>query len=429
MAAYPADTIVAQATPAGRGGVGIIRISGLQAKNIATKIAGELPQPRFCTNRSFKDQQGNVIDTGLVIYFKAPHSFTGEDVVELQGHGGPIVLDMLLQEVIHLGARLAKPGEFSERAFLNDKIDLAQAEAIVDLINSESKQAALSAVRSLKGEFSTKINQLLEKLIEIRMYVESAIDFPEEEVDFMSDGKITESIESLLKHLTKILETATQGAILRDGITVVLAGKPNAGKSSLLNRLSGKDTAIVTDIPGTTRDILKEKIIIDGIPLHVIDTAGLRDSNDIVEQEGVKRAWQQISEADRILIVVDSSENHNTAPEALWSGFDSKFISKKKITIIYNKIDKTNLPVKCYIEGQHTVIQLSAKKNQGIDLLCEHLKQSVGADTQQESIFIARRRHLDALLKVKNIINSGLQQFYETYAGELLAEDLLQMIY
>ena len=331
MAAYPADTIVAQATPAGRGGVGIIRISGLQAKNIATKIAGELPQPRFCTNRSFKDQQGNVIDTGLVIYFKAPHSFTGEDVVELQGHGGPIVLDMLLQEVIHLGARLAKPGEFSERAFLNDKIDLAQAEAIVDLINSESKQAALSAVRSLKGEFSTKINQLLEKLIEIRMYVESAIDFPEEEVDFMSDGKITESIESLLKHLTKILETATQGAILRDGITVVLAGKPNAGKSSLLNRLSGKDTAIVTDIPGTTRDILKEKIIIDGIPLHVIDTAGLRDSNDIVEQEGVKRAWQQISEADRILIVVDSSENHNTAPEALWSGFDSKFISKKKI--------------------------------------------------------------------------------------------------
>lgn len=418
------DTIVAQATPPGRGGIGIIRISGSNACKIATAITGTLPEPRQCANRKFRDTAEKIIDLGLVVFFPGPNSFTGEDVIELHGHGGPVIIDMLLQTIISHGARLAKPGEFSERAFLNDKIDLTQAEAIADLIDSHSQQAAQCAVRSLQGEFSTQIHDLVEKLIAARMYVEAAIDFPEEEIDFLSDSHIGDDIAAILEQLEKISQIAEQGSLLRDGITIVLAGKPNAGKSSILNQLSGQESAIVTDIPGTTRDVLRERILLDGIPVHVVDTAGLRDSDDIVEQEGVKRAWAQIKTADRILIIVDSDETDETDPEKLWPDFNKDFMSEKNITIIRNKIDKTKLQPSCFMEGEHTIIQLSAKSGQGFDLLREHLKQSVGADTQQEGLFIARRRHLDALNHANRILLSGLIQFKASNAGELLAEDL-----
>jgi tRNA modification GTPase len=309
-------TIAAQATAPGRGGVGIIRVSGPEAKKVAKVILGKVPDIRkaeylpFYNNYLVNKRQ--VLDQGIALYFKGPNSFTGEDIIEFQGHGGPVILDMLLKAILAIpNIKMAKPGEFSEQAFLNDKLDLTQAEAIADLINSSSEQAARSALHSLQGDFSKLVNQMVESIIHLRMYVEAAIDFPEEEIDFLADKKVVTDLKAIISRVEAVRKQAQQGSIIREGMRVVIAGKPNAGKSSLLNALSGKQSAIVTDIAGTTRDVLAEQIHIDGMPLHIIDTAGLRESDDIVEQIGIKRAWQEINQADRVLLMVDASEKHS----------------------------------------------------------------------------------------------------------------------
>ena len=329
------DTIAAVATPPGRGGIGVVRVSGPLSAAIAEAVCGALPAPRQAVLRRFCSSDGAVLDEGIVLYFPAPHSFTGEDVLELQGHGGPVVMDLLLARVCELGARPARPGEFSERAFLNDKLDLAQAEAIADLIASDTTAAARAALRSLQGEFSRRVHALVEGLIELRMYVEAAIDFPEEEIDFLADGVIAERLQELRERLRALQAAAGQGRLLRDGMTVVIAGRPNAGKSSLLNHLAGREAAIVTAIPGTTRDVLREHISIDGMPLHVIDTAGLRDSDDPVELEGIRRAWAEIEAADRILMVVDDRLGLNREERRL----RERLPPATPVTVLYNKID------------------------------------------------------------------------------------------
>ena len=312
------DTIAAQATAPGRGGVGIIRVSGSLAKTVAEHIIGRCPKTRYADYVPFKSLSGEQLDQGIAIYFQGPNSFTGEDVLELQGHGGPVVLDMLLKEISQIdGVRLAKPGEFSERAFMNDKLDLTQAEAIADLINATSEQAAKSALQSLQGEFSKHIETLVEKVIHLRMYVEAAIDFPDEEIDFLSDGKVAADLDAIIDQLDNVTQQAKQGSIMREGMRVVIAGRPNAGKSSLLNALAGRDAAIVTEIAGTTRDVLREHIHIDGMPLHIIDTAGLRESPDKVEQIGIERAWEEINQADRVLFMLDGTDTAATDPDDL----------------------------------------------------------------------------------------------------------------
>src|SRR3954469_20290434 len=301
------DTIVAAATPPGRGGIGIVRVSGPKTPEIAATLVGELPAARHATLASFLDAAGNPLDIGIALFFPGPHSYTGEHVLELQGHGGPVIMESLVTRCLELGARRARPGEFTERAFHNDKIDLAQAEAVADLIDAGSKEAARAAMRSLQGEFSNMVQGLTDALIDLRTYVEAAIDFPEDEVDFLADRELAERLASVRGHFDAVSAAAGQGRLLRDGLTVVLAGRPNSGKSSLLNRLAGYDAAIVTPVPGTTRDVLRERIDIDGLPLHVLDTAGLRDSADVVEQEGMRRASAEMSRADRVLFVIDSS--------------------------------------------------------------------------------------------------------------------------
>ena len=336
------DTIVAQATPPGRGGVGIIRISGNQVKEVAQAVLGKLPKPRYAEYLPFLDENGQVIDQGIALFFPNPHSFTGEDVLELQGHGGPIILDLLIKRILSIPAtRIARPGEFSERAFLNDKVDLAQAEAIADLIDASSEQAAKSAMSSLQGVFSNKINELVNLLINLRIFVEAAIDFPEEEIDFLSDGKIETQLKDVIKQLNDVRSEAKQGSLLREGMKVVIAGRPNAGKSSLLNALSGRDSAIVTDIAGTTRDVLREHIHIDGMPLHIIDTAGLRDAYDEVERIGIERAWLEIEQADRVLLMVDGTTTTEINPEKLWPEFMQRLPSHIPVTVIRNKADLT----------------------------------------------------------------------------------------
>lgn len=412
------DTIAAIATPPGRGGVGIIRVSGPLVKIISEKILGKIPQPRFADYLPFLDQNDETIDSGLGLYFVGPNSFTGEDVLELQGHGGPVVMDLLLQRVISLGARIAKPGEFSERAFLNDKVDLAQAEAIADLIEAGSEQAAKSAVKSLQGEFSRWVDESVEALTNLRMYVEAAIDFPEEEIDFLSDGHVTKSLENILSEMDKIFASAQQGVLLRDGMRVVLIGQPNTGKSSLLNALAGRDSAIVTHIAGTTRDVLREEINIDGMPLHVIDTAGLRESDDVVEQEGIKRTWIEIEQADRALLLVDDKTGITNEDEKI----RQKLPKSLEVTIIRNKIDLSKAPA---AEKDHE-ISLSAKSGEGVELLRDHLKKIMGYTGLTEGVFLARRRHLDALIRAKELVLNGQAQLQESKAGELLAEDLRQ---
>jgi len=412
------DTIAAIATPPGRGGVGIIRVSGPLVTQIAEAILGKLPKPRFADYLPFLDQNNETIDSGLALYFVAPNSFTGEDVLELQGHGGPVVMDILLQRVVALGARIANPGEFSERAFLNDKVDLAQAEAIADLIEAGSEQAARSAVKSLQGEFSRWIDESVEALTHLRMYVEAAIDFPEEEIDFLSDGHVTKSLENILAEMDKIFASAQQGVLLRDGMRVVLIGQPNTGKSSLLNALAGRDSAIVTDIAGTTRDVLREEINIDGMPLHVIDTAGLRDSEDVVEQEGIKRTWIEIEQADRALLLVDDKMGITEDDEHI----RQKLPASLEVTIVRNKIDLTDTKAK----EQNNEIALSAKSGEGVELLRAHLKKIMGYTGLAEGVFLARRRHLDALIRAKELVENGQAQLQLSKAGELLAEDLRQ---
>ncbi|GAB3487121.1 tRNA uridine-5-carboxymethylaminomethyl(34) synthesis GTPase MnmE [Marinomonas epiphytica] len=418
------DTIAAQATAPGRGGVGIIRLSGPKSLAIAKQIVGFDPKPRYAHYVPFKDAQGEQLDMGLALYFPGPNSFTGEDVFELQGHGGPVIMDMLLTHCLALGARLARPGEFSERAFLNDKMDLTQAEAIADLIDSSSEQAAKCALRSLQGAFSQKVDELVEALIHLRIYVEAAIDFPEEEIDFIGDGKVAADLEGIQAKLKAVLKEANQGALLREGMNVVIAGRPNAGKSSLLNALSGKDSAIVTSIEGTTRDVLREHIHIDGMPLHIIDTAGLRDSPDEVERIGIQRAWEEIHKADRILMMVDSQSIDSKNPNEIWPEFMSQLDSTEHLTLIRNKVDLTKENTGVEMVNQVPVISLSAKTGEGMNELKDHLKSVMGFDSTTEGGFIARRRHIEALNKANHFLVAGSEQLQGYGAGELLAEDL-----
>ncbi|MEC8228425.1 MAG: tRNA uridine-5-carboxymethylaminomethyl(34) synthesis GTPase MnmE [Pseudomonadota bacterium] len=423
------DTIVAQTTPPGRGGVGIIRVSGPKALDVAKALLNVELTPRVATYTGFHDANQEVIDQGIALYFKAPNSFTGEDVVEFQGHGGPVIMDMLLEAILQIkSVRLARPGEFSEQAFLNDKLDLAQAEAIADLIDASSKQAARSAVRSLQGDFSKHIHTLSEAIIHLRMYVEAAIDFPDEEIDFLSDGKVTQDLADIIRDVNHIREQAKQGTLLREGMQVVIAGRPNAGKSSLLNALAGRESAIVTDIAGTTRDVLKEHINVNGMPLHVIDTAGLRDSPDKVEQIGIARAWEAINDADRVLFVVDSTTSSDIDPYQIWPEFMQRLPAGMPVTVIRNKADisgdNVTLQQVDTPHGPFSVIALSANTGQGVELLRDHLSQSMGLDTTTEGQFIARRRHIDAIDNTLEHLQIGEQQLHDNLAGELLAEEL-----
>lgn len=418
------ETIVAQATPIGRGGVGILRVSGPLATEVAQEVLGKKLNPRQANYLPFKDIDGTVLDQGIALFFKAPNSFTGEDVLELQGHGGQIILDLLLKRILQVkGVRLARPGEFSEQAFLNDKLDLAQAEAIADLIDATSEQAARSALKSLQGEFSHKIHQLVDSVIYLRTYVEAAIDFPDEEIDFLADGKIESHLRQIITQLEAVRSEAKQGAILREGMKVVIAGRPNAGKSSLLNALSGREAAIVTDIAGTTRDVLHEHIHIDGMPLHIIDTAGLRDATDEVERIGIRRAWNEIEQADRIVLMWDSSDM-NESLEQVRSEFLAKLPTNIPVTIVRNKADLSGEMEGLIEQNGQTIISLSAKTQVGVDLLREHLKQVMGYNASSEGGFLARRRHLEALEKAGSHLQAGLVQLTEFHAGELLAEEL-----
>ena len=420
---YVEDTIAALATPPGRGGVGIIRISGPRAAAIARQVLGHLPAARVAEYLPFRDETGEILDRGLALYFPAPHSFTGEDVLELQGHGGPVVLDMLLARVLALGARAARPGEFSERAYLNDKIDLAQAEAIADLIEASTEQAARCAMHSLEGEFSRWVEATVERLTRLRMYVEAALDFPEEEIDFLADKRVADELAALIADLRTVRAQGQQGRLLREGMRIVLAGQPNAGKSSLLNRLAGQDAAIVTEIPGTTRDVLREEISLDGLPLHVIDTAGLRDSADVIEQEGVRRSWQEIARADRVLLLIDDSRGMSEADEATLA----RLPAGPGITLVYNKIDLSGAQAGLEEDQKYVRLRVSAKTGAGMADLREHLKACAGfTGGGGEGRFLAHRRHLRALEQAQACLEKGAQQLREHAAGELLAEELLQ---
>ncbi|MEZ5570619.1 MAG: tRNA uridine-5-carboxymethylaminomethyl(34) synthesis GTPase MnmE [Halioglobus sp.] len=420
------ETIVAIATASGTGGIGIVRLSGPNALNIGSTITRQNLKPRHAHYCAFRDKDDNPLDSGICLYFPAPNSFTGEDIVELQAHGGPLILDIIQREACNLGARQAQPGEFSQRAFLNGKIDLTQAEAIADLINSATEQAALNATRSLQGVFSRKIDVLMDQVTQLRVYVEAAIDFPEEEIDFINNGEVSEKLGAIVKEVDDILREAHQGALIQEGMKVVIAGKPNAGKSSLLNALSGQETAIVTPYEGTTRDVLKTQIQIEGMPLHIVDTAGLRDSEDIIEQEGIRRAQLEIETADRILLVVDAS-THTTigfGDESEWLTQYLQPARKIPVTIVANKCDLTNQPPDVRELDDFSVVHLSAKTGSGLDVLRDHLKMSMGYRGSGEGRFSARRRHLLSLEKAKEFLLSAQQQLKGASAGELIAEDL-----
>ncbi len=413
------DTIAAIATPPGRGGIGIIRASGPASTTIAERLTGAIPSPRRAVFARFADADGEAIDEGLVLFFPGPHSFTGEDVVELHGHGGPVVLDLLLQAVLAAGARHAEAGEFSRRAYLNDKLDLAQAEAIADLIDSGSAAAARAALNSLQGEFSTRVHALVEMLTELRSYVEAAIDFPEEDLDFLSDKALEQRCNKLDHEFSDLRACARQGSLLREGMSVVIAGPPNAGKSSLLNALAGYEAAIVTDIPGTTRDVLRERIAIDGLPLHVTDTAGLRETQDKVEMEGIRRARAELERADRALVLVDATANQEREIPALLDGLRGEI----PVTVIVNKIDLIGAAPRIEA-GAVTRVFISALTGAGIDLLREHLKTCIGFEPAGSSALSARRRHLDALARGEAHFREAVRQLAEYRAGELMAEEL-----
>lgn len=413
------DTIAAIATPPGYGGVGIVRVSGTLVTSIAKAMLGKLPAPRSATLAKFLDVNVQSIDSGIALYFPAPHSFTGEDILELQGHGGPVVLDMLLQRCVQLGARLAEPGEFSRRAFLNDKLDLVEAEAIADLIAAGSTHAARAAVRSLQGEFSTRLHELTEAVTIARMHIEAAIDFPDEELDLMQDPVLQQRLSHAQTLIDNIQLHAQQGSLLREGMTVVIAGKPNAGKSSLLNRLAGYDAAIVTEVPGTTRDVLRERIHLDGLPLHIIDTAGLRETQDQVEVEGIRRARVEMHKADRLLYVTDASQSDAASLQQELQQLPDDV----PVTVIMNKIDlATGITRVMTNEPPH--IYLSAHNGTGVNELIEHLKESIGYHSSDASSFLARRRHLDALQRAKLHMNQAQQHLHHHHAGELCAEEL-----
>lgn len=419
--AADSDTIAAVATPPGRGGIGVIRISGPETAAIARAITGSLPRPRYATLADFRDEHNDTIDSGLALYFPGPASFTGEDVLELHGHGGPVVLDMILARVVALGARLARPGEFSERAFLNDKIDLSQAEAIADLIDSVSQQAAKGAVRSLQGAFSERIAQLSSLIVNLRMFVEAAIDFPEEEIDFLADSRVGESLAEIEHTLDAIVSEARQGALLREGFSLAIVGRPNAGKSSIMNALTGRDSSIVTRVPGTTRDVVREEIQVGGMPVRLIDTAGIRVSEDEVEIEGIRRAVGEAGRADQVLVVVDLAE-HREDWKAIADDVLDALPVADNATLVLNKSDLvTDVAV-----DEPGVIVVSAVSGDGIEALRNRLAELAGQVDLGEGMFSARRRHLDALDRAAGYIADGRAQLEGVGAGELLAEELRQ---
>jgi tRNA modification GTPase len=418
MVADSNDTICAIATPPGRGGIGIVRVSGPAAAKIADAVVNETPAPRCAHYGAFRDAEGVVVDEGIALFFPGPGSFTGEDVLELQAHGGPVLLDMLLRLCVSHGARIAEPGEFSRRAFLNGKLDLAQTEAVADLINSATTQAVRAAARSLTGVFSERVREVVDALVSLRTHVEAAIDFPEEEVDFLADARIGNDLDDLRGRLDKLLQGAQQGRLLRDGLTLVLAGRPNAGKSSLLNALAGYDAAIVTPVAGTTRDLVREQLSLDGMPLHIVDTAGLTESPDIVEAEGVRRAQAQMRQADRVLLVLDDTKPGNIT--ALLNELPGDI----PVTTVRNKIDLSGSEPGFEHDGWGDTVRLSAKTGAGMDALREHLRGVAGFHDTGEGAFLARTRHLDALKRAREHVVSGKTQLTETRSGELLAEDL-----
>ncbi len=411
------ETIVANATPPGRGGIGIVRISGPATRGIATAMLATLPAPRQATVAAFRDAGGSMIDTGLALYFPGPHSFTGEDVLELHGHGGPVVMDLLVARAIALGARMARPGEFSERAFHNDKLDLVQAEAIADLIAAGSAEAARAALRSLAGDFSREVRDLAARVMELRAYVEAAIDFPDEDVEFLASNEVRRRLAEITERFAAIGETVRQGRALRDGLHVVIAGRPNAGKSSLLNALAGHDAAIVTEIPGTTRDVLRERIHVDGLPIHVIDTAGLHESEDVVEMEGLRRARMEISRADLVLYVVDATLGLSASEQATLPPDIATLVA-------WNKIDLPEaLPAPA--PDNRPLLPISALTGAGLPALREQLKSAAGYQADSGA-YSARRRHLDALARAQSLFELAEARLAERASFELVAEELRQ---
>jgi tRNA modification GTPase len=410
------DTIVALATPPGTGGVGVVRMSGGDVERIARAMLGSVPEPRVATYATFLDARGEPIDRGLALYFPGPGSFTGESVVELHGHGGPVVMSLLVEAAIDFGARRAEPGEFTKRAFLNDKLDLAQAEAIADLIESGTAQAARAALRSLSGVFSNAVNDLVQQLTAIRVYVEAAIDFPEEEIDFLGDDELAERLSRCAATFETLLSQAAVGRVMRDGYQVVIVGKPNAGKSSLMNRLSGEETAIVTEFAGTTRDVLRERIDIDGLAVELVDTAGLRDNPDRIEEEGIRRARKAMAEADAVLWIQDATE---AVPEHI----EEPVPEGVPVTIVRNKIDLSD-DRPGIVQGERPVVMLSARTGEGLDALRERIRDLAGFRDLGEGAFTARRRHVEALHDAHGHFEAGRAALRDARAGELLAEEL-----
>lgn len=413
------DTIAAVATAPGRAGIGIVRLSGPAALPIARALTGRRPRPRHAHYGRFRTADGSVIDSGLLLYFPAPNSYTGEDVVELHGHGNPVLQDLLLQRLYELGARPARPGEFSERAFLEGRMDLAQAEAVADLIAAGSAAAARAAQRSLEGEFSRRVQALLEALVQARLHVEAAIDFPEEEIDFLADGQIAAHIRAVLHAHAALLAAAQRGQRLRDGLVVAIIGRPNAGKSSLLNALAGAERAIVTDIAGTTRDVLREDIRIGPLSLTLVDTAGLRETGDVVEAEGVRRARAELARADHVLLVVDARQ-----PEDL-EALRQECPPGTGRTVLLNKIDLLfgPCPRPAPAEGE-TVLPISLRTGENVEALRAHLAAQAGAADASGGTFSARARHVEALRRTGRHLEQALRRLEEDRAGELAAEEL-----
>lgn len=414
----PADVIGAIATAPGRGGIGIVRLSGPALESWIPRLCGKQVKPRVATLVPFLDANGEALDEGLLLYFPAPHSYTGEDVIELQGHGGQVLMQMLLSRSLELGARMAAPGEFTQRAFLNGRLDLAQAEGVADLIEASTAAAARSALRSLSGRFSAEIHAWRDKLVDLRMLVEATLDFPEEDIDFLEAAHAHQQLENLRKNLAEVLRRSKQGSLLRRGLRVVLAGQPNVGKSSLLNQLSGEDRAIVTAVAGTTRDVLREAIQIEGIPLHIIDTAGLRDTEDLVEKIGIERSWKEIGQADVVVRMVDATTGITDADHEI----DVRLPAGIPVVWVFNKIDLAEKPASLEAVGDGSVrIWLSAREGAGLDLLRKSLLQIAGWDSSSEDVFLARERHLDALRSAMTHIEEAFAVYAQT---DLLAEEL-----
>jgi tRNA modification GTPase len=436
--ASPPDTIAAIATAPGRGGIGVVRVSGAGLDAFALALCGRAPRPRTAHFTRFLDEQERAIDEGVLLYFAAPASFTGEDVLELQGHGGPVVMQMLLERCLQLGARLAEPGEFTRRAFLNGKLDLAQAEGVADLIEASTAAAARSAVRSLSGQFSEEVHRITDALIDLRMLVEATLDFPEEEIDFLERARAMPRLESIRESLEGVLDRARQGALLRSGLNVVLVGAPNVGKSSLLNQLAGEERAIVTDIAGTTRDALRETIQIEGIPLHIIDTAGLRETEDRVERIGIERTWREIARADVILHLVEAGVTAD-------GDLDARLPQGVERIVVANKIDLAGLPPGRVEAGGRVRLQVSARSGEGVELVRQELLRIAGWHAHGEDVILARERHLLALREALGHVEAAgtqlgaLELFAEelrlaqeelgTITGEFSADDLLGVIF